>query len=103
MYYWKNGKKVKQVTEKFQSTTEKAQRRKRPIREPYRSPTIEHFGKKKCPTWLYILLGCVAIAIVIVLIVWYVQSRRKGGRRSRAVESTPASGIAGEKYGFRFF
>jgi len=96
MYFWKNGKKVKAQTEKFQSPTENVQRRRAPIREPYKPPIIEHYGRKKCPIWLYIVLICVAVAIIVVLIVSYIRSRKGGGRYK---SETGAS----EKYGFRFF
>ena len=80
-----NGNKKKIVTESFQD----------PIREPYTENYTS--GKKKCPIWLYWVLGAVALLAIIMLIWWLTKKGRDhdGG--------TMNSGEVSQRFGFRFY
>jgi cobalamin biosynthesis Mg chelatase CobN len=84
-----NGKKKKLSAESFRGPSETTQRRRAPVRENYGS------DKKKCPTWLYWVLGAVAIVILFLLIWWLTKKGRK--------RQSMASGGAMQKFGFRFY
>ena len=86
-----NGKKK---IETFRNPSEMTQRRRAPIVENYGS------GKKKCPGWLYWVLGGVALLVLIILTVWLIMSKRKKGSYTKA--GSPG-GAAMQRFGFRFY
>ena len=69
MYYVdKNGNKIRK--EPFQNPSEMAQLRRAPVRENYT-------GSKKCPVWLYWVLGGIALIVLIVLITMWLKPKKK--------------------------
>jgi len=102
MYFWKNGKKVKAQFENFKSLSEESQLRRAPIRESYQHPSVEHYNKKKCPVWLYAVLGGSALVLIVLLVVWFVRSRGEKHQVASSPDLSP-SPSATHRFGFRFY
>ena len=78
-----NGNKKK--IEQFRGPPESAQA---PVREHFKENYTHN--KKKCPMWLYWVLGGVALAIILLLIWWLTKSGRSESKTT-------------ETFGFRFY
>jgi H+/Cl- antiporter ClcA len=62
MYFYKNGKKVKHQQENFKPA----------VKENYSSTN----GAKKCPTWVFIVLGIIAALVAAWLIYCIVKNKK---------------------------
>lgn len=71
MYFYKNGKKVKRNQENFKAA----------VRENYSDPN----GGKKCPVWVFIVLGVIAALVAAWLVYCIIK-----GKKSRKL-NTPLS------------
>lgn len=64
MYFYKNGKKVKHDKENFQPS----------VRENY--GVTDGGGGKKCPVWVFIVLGIIAALVAAWLVYCIVQDKK---------------------------
>lgn len=87
-----NGKKMRQ--EHYQPPRQPLHQVFHNVRENYSS------GSKKCPSWLYWVLGGVALIILILVIVMVVRGQKK--KAGYSAGSSMSSG-APARFGFRFY
>ena len=62
MYFYKNGKKVKHLNENFKPI----------VRENFKGSD----SGKKCPTWIFIVLGIIAVVVAMWLVYCIVNDKK---------------------------